>query len=697
MCEPGRTLRESMRHTLISRQKLPRINRGSFILLLLLLVGGAIVRSALATRLDDFTFDEAYHIAAGVSYVERVDFRLNPEQPPLVKLWVGNLMAATGFHLSPVREFHDKDDERRFAEEDVFFHNDPGSVQRRSRIAMWALNGLLLIALALALRRSFGPAVALGTILFLAIDPTIAAHLPVVMTDLPIAVLSATAVVLATRAFRLWTWPDLVFCSIALGLALGTKHSAPVFYIFLGITGCIFAIFVQTSQSIHSRALRLAKLLCVLLGALVILWSTYFFRFSESSGAKQAFNRPLADKISDVNSLGYRFVLRQMSRTHVTPRAYIWGFADTIRAGLEGRAYTQLAFGRLYYNKAPWYFFPGVIAVKLPIGLTFLALLGACLLVARRLPVEWSVPATIVFAASLCFLLVLRSGTTYAGIRHALPVVPLLAILAGMATHAALTSKAKALKVIVAFSFLGAVASALPVMRPWEYFNEIVGGGKNGYLYFDDEGVDLGQRTKEMARYYREVLQPGGELPYESYMVSYTAERARGLDWVGQDPKRDQARLTSPVWSGTILQDAKFLDKKLWWDDAALRAATPIARFGNLFVFRGTFALPGKQAATLYFAGIRKIYLADTLDLELGERLLRQSAEIDPSAFFVNIELGNVRLRRGSREEALHAYTAALEHAPNDRVLRDSIQEQIQRVSTKPLDEISPLRNPSAE
>ena len=114
-------------------------------------------------------------------------------------------------------------------------------------------------------------------------------------------------------------------------------------------------------------------------------------------------------------------------------------------------------------------------------------------------------------------------------------------------------------------------------------------------------------------------------------------------------------------------------------------------------MFRGTFALPGKQAATLYFAGIRKIYLADTPDLELGERLLRQSAEIDPSAFFVNIELGNVRLRRGSREEALYAYTAALEHAPNDRVLRDSIQEQIQRVSTKPLDEIPPLRNPSAE
>lgn len=71
-----------------------------FILLVLLLVGGAIVRSAIATRLDGFTIDEAYHISAGVSYVRYADFRINPEHPPLVKLWVGSLISATGFHLT---------------------------------------------------------------------------------------------------------------------------------------------------------------------------------------------------------------------------------------------------------------------------------------------------------------------------------------------------------------------------------------------------------------------------------------------------------------------------------------------------------------------------------------------------------------------------------------------------------------------
>ena len=185
------------------------LNLGLFTLVLLLLIGAAIVRSAIATHLDGFTIDEAYHIAAGVSYVRYSDFRINPEHPPLVKLWVGSLISATGFSLNNLRPFADKADERNFAEEDVYFNNDFNSVQRRARIAMWTLNGLLLVFFAFAVRRTFGPEVALGTLLFLAIDPTVAAHLPVVTTDLPVSLLSASAVVLAVPAFQGWAWRDL--------------------------------------------------------------------------------------------------------------------------------------------------------------------------------------------------------------------------------------------------------------------------------------------------------------------------------------------------------------------------------------------------------------------------------------------------------------------------------------------------------
>jgi hypothetical protein len=106
------------------------MKRNVFVWLALLLVGLAILRSALTTRLDGFTIDEAYHIAAGVSYVKYHDFRINPEHPPLVKLWVGSVIAATGFRLDSLRQFNDKPGERDFANLAVFRQNDPDSVRR---------------------------------------------------------------------------------------------------------------------------------------------------------------------------------------------------------------------------------------------------------------------------------------------------------------------------------------------------------------------------------------------------------------------------------------------------------------------------------------------------------------------------------------------------------------------------------------
>ena len=119
----------------------------------------------------------------------------------------------------------------------------------------------------------------------------------------------------------------------------------------------------------------------------------------------------------------------------------------------------------------------------------------------------------------------------YAGIRHALPVVVLLSIFAGLFTGCALESNSIGLKGIVALAYLAACISSVPVMRPWEYFNEIVGGARNGPNYFGDEGVDLGQRTKELIAYYRQNLQPKGELADSLYHSSTDELKAYGVDF----------------------------------------------------------------------------------------------------------------------------------------------------------------------
>lgn len=667
-----------------------------FLGLAISLVSLAILRSAIATRLDGFTIDEPYHIVAGVSYVKYNDFRINPEQPPLVKLWVGSFVAATGFQLDPLQQFNDKPAERAFTQRAVFNLNDPDSVQRRARVSMYLLNGLLLLLLAFALEHAFNSVVAIGTLLFLAIDPTVAAHLPVVMTDLPVALLATTAVVLAAAAFREWNWNDVAACSAVLGLALAAKHSAPVVLLGISLIGALLAVFQPLHLPGNTRWLKFAKLAALLGGALLILWGSYFFGYSESRSAVESFNRPLAEKIQDVASPPYHAVLALMAAAHVVPRAYLWGFADTIRAGMEGRESPKLFFGKIYHFRGPRYFFPAMIAVKLPIGLLAVLMLGLFLFLARRIPPDWSWPLKIVLAVAILFLLVLSRGSTYAGIRHALPVVVLLGVFAGVAFEAALSARTWHLKVFVGLALTAAAVSALPQMRPWEYFNEFVGGTANAYKSFSDEGVDLGQRSKEFVEYYRQRLKPNGVRPVCLYWIWDEEKAARGLDCLGSDENRDAALLELPERSGTIFAAPSDLIPNRFWDTAGLRTATPVRRLGNLFIYQGTFYLPGQAASDIYWRGISRIYGKEPDDAE-AEKAFRRSVELDPTAYFVHIELGNLYLKRGSREECVRAYSDALKYAPDDAEIRSELQDQIRRASYENLAGVSPFRNPFME
>jgi len=561
---------------------------------------------------------------------------------------------------------------------------------------MYGLNGLLLLALAFALERVFNEGVSLGTLLFLAIDPTVAAHLPVVMTDLPVALLSTTAVVLAGRAFRNWIWSDLAACSAFLGLALTAKHSAPVIAAGIALIGAVVAIVQPLGSPSHSRWSRVVKLGAVLGGAMLVLWASYLFRYSESPSGPESFNRHLVDKINDVASPTYQAVLGTMATTRVVPRAYLWGFADTIRSGMEGRESPQLFFGKVYDFRGPRYFFPAMIAVKVPVGLIVLVLLGLFLFFTRRILPVWILPCGILLTAAVLFLLVLSRGATYGGIRHALPVVVLLSVFAGISFEIALSSKTQQLKIAVATAFVAAIASALPQMRPWEYFNEFVGGTSNAYHLFSDEGVSLGQRSKELAEYYKRELKPSAPRPVCLYWIWDEEKVARGIDCLGSDEKRDAALIELPERSGTIFAGPSDFIATRYWDSPALRKAQPAERLGNLFIFRGTLYLPGQAASELFWRGINRLYGGNPNDAE-AEKAFRRSVELDPTAYFVHIQLGNLYLKSRSREKCVRAYSEALKYAPEDSEIRSALQNQIQRVSREDLAEVNPLRDPHME
>src|SRR6266446_5782997 len=196
-----------------------------FLALVIFLIAGGVLRSAWATRRDGFTVDEPWHITAGSAYLRTGEYYLNPEHPPLVKLIAALAAPRSVFRFTGPASLHDKIEERDFVEDTMYAHNDADRIQSRVRPVMYVFNGLLLLLFAVSVFRVFGAMVALGALLFALIDPTVAAHWPVVMTDLPVGLLSVTCVLVCLEALHNWTWGNVVLLSIVLGLTLSIKHS----------------------------------------------------------------------------------------------------------------------------------------------------------------------------------------------------------------------------------------------------------------------------------------------------------------------------------------------------------------------------------------------------------------------------------------------------------------------------------------
>lgn len=133
------------------------------------------------------------------------------------------------------------------------------------------------------------------------------------------------------------------------------------------------------------------------------------------------------------------------------------------------------------------------------------------------------------------------------------------------------------------------------------------------------------------------------------------------------------------------------------WDKKTFRDAVPITRFGNLFVYRGTFDIrPLKGQGLAYRAGFQ-IYGPEP-DIERAIGMLEESYSLDPSAFFVALELGNQYLKLGRRDETLNAYERALERCPVEDPNRELLLVQVDRLkNSDSLDGIQPLRNPAME
>ncbi len=685
------------------RGRSPQAHRWLQLSLLILLAVLAVGRSALGTRLDSFTVDEPWHIVAGTSYVRGGERHLNPEHPPLVKLWVGAAMPDS-FRLGKEPALREKEQERQWVEDTMFFGNDPLRAQQRARLAMWSLNGSLLLLLGLLLWRAAGIAWAAGTLAFLALEPTIGAHLPVVMTDGPLALTLAPAVVAAGVLAARWQWRWALVFGLTAGLALSAKHSALAG--LLGIAGVLAIASVVGLRSPRAREFvrRAAQLVLAGAAAVLLLWASYGFRFHADASGADAFNRPLQDKIAEVSMPALRDALSIADRHQLLPRAYLWGLADTLRTGVDGRNIAlHRIWGKLYEGRTPWFTWPAILAAKIPLALSALALLGLCLLWRTPLPTSarWMLAA--LAAASVCHLAALMaSPAAWGGVRHATPLIVTTAILGGGAVAEAWRRRSKVLLAAVCALFVAAFAMTIREPRLWEYHNELVGGSANGWRYFKNEGLDLGQRFAEIRKFHDREIVPSGLPMFSDYWMMETQVRAAGLRYrrLVVDLQDDNV---AGIYDGWFVypHDARLPVPQFEWDPREVfKDMRMVADLGNVGIWRGRLVRPKARAGSMNGKVMDYIYKENGQDWALVAKRLEEVVSVSPAMIGSAAELGNAYLRLGDRERAIRAYRRPLEQKqmPVDVELARRFREQIARVETaRDLKQVPMLRNPWME
>jgi hypothetical protein len=451
-------------------------------------------------RRNSATFDEGAHLPAGYTYLALGDHRLNPEQPPLVKL----LAAAPLLAARPLLRTDDRawseGRQWEFGRRFLYRWNDADRLLFLGRLSVVALASCLLAAVFIETRGRFGDRAAALALLLAALSPDVLAHGSIVTTDLGLALFFFLSVAAFDRLVERATPVRLLVAGLALGAALATKFSAPILGPVLGALLVLAVLdgrpmdsaLAGPSRTITGVTARGRHGLLLLTGvtalAVGVVWSSYGFRhaLSPDPAVRATLRTPL-----DAPAAG---LLRQAAVTAANagllPEDYARGLVFVMT---HSEARSAFLLGRLSDHGFPHYFLVTFL-LKTPVPLVLLAILAG--IRAWRLP--WRDRAFVWLPVVIYVGFTCTRGLQI-GHRHLLPVYPFLFVAAGEAAAALWSWRRPAgLALAALLAVWYAAGTLLNHPHHLAYFNEVAGGPANGWRLLSDSNLDWGQDLKRL-------------------------------------------------------------------------------------------------------------------------------------------------------------------------------------------------------
>ncbi|MFC1663180.1 ArnT family glycosyltransferase [Patescibacteria group bacterium] len=486
-----------------------------------LLFGSALFKSQ--------TIDEGPHLSAGYSYLATGDWRINPEHPPLVKFLAGLFVLPLNPRLPLDNPAWQEYNQWEFGRAFLYDNTVPAdSLLLAGRLPMILISLTLLWLVWYWTKNYFGKTTAALVSLFIVFEPNIIAHGRLITTDVPLTLTFFGSVITFYNYLLKPSTKRLVFAAFIFVLALLTKFSSIILIPTLLIIYLLYRWQINSSD-LSIKKFSLFKIIFVYLGITILsIWGFYGFQVqvpnddpriaSLYSELNEIVESDTVDEqlpfvkttinIFDPNTNFGALTKNFLESVPIPAYSYWRGLTSVFSHNQTGHgAYLlgeQSQFGW-------WYYFPIAFLVKVPVSLLIFLIFSLIFIIkklfshkftdfinrCKTADSKWiiiTVPPLIYFTFSML-------SNINLGVRHILPVFPFVIIMAAWATNKLIKSNIWMRYTAIILLLVYVVSSISIFPHYLTYFNEIVGGAKNGHQILLDSNLDWGQDLKLLKKY----------------------------------------------------------------------------------------------------------------------------------------------------------------------------------------------------
>ena len=442
----------------------------------IILIAIFVVISASSVWQKSTTWDEPFHLTAGVTQLQTGDPRLNADHPPLARLIAA--IPTLFMSLGSVA------DNMGVAWEQADGVNSPnaffGTIEDRAlwpaRLMMLSFSVLLGALLYFWGLELFSPVRALLPLTLLVFCPPILANAPIVATDMPATSLMFASIYSWWRYLRVPNLKRLAWVCLAVGAAFAAKHTAlllvPLFIVLGATTFALPAVLSGTSK------FRLK----IIVGGLLIIALSTVLAIDLVYGFNGVFLTPTEYILKAKGFLSW-IQIGANQLTHIWPMSLPVPLPFSYVSGLLALIGTVGEKGHLTYflgqtGNGGWSnYFVMLLLVKLPIATLLLIGVGMVKALEGFPKNAWNMmflllpPLLIISVASL--------GKMQIGIRHILPALPFLFLISGYALKG--INNVGRTTLVSVFLVCNIISCWLIYPYYLMYFNFIGGGPEQGW------------------------------------------------------------------------------------------------------------------------------------------------------------------------------------------------------------------------